>query len=84
VGGKIIRLEGGYESHRSVNEYTNLPGIYQNFFPPSDSQLDSRKSNFKFPMKLTLKVSNLFRYKTPSSGSTPYLSLAKVTIVKMS
>jgi hypothetical protein len=72
------------ESHRSVNEYTNLPGIYQNFFPPTDAQLDSRKSNFKLALKLTLKVSNMFRCKTPSSGSKPYLSLAKVTVVKMS
>jgi hypothetical protein len=39
-------------------------------FSPTDSQLDSFKSNFKFALKLTLKSSYMFRCKTPSSGST--------------
>ena len=38
-------------------------------FSPTDAQLDSLKNSFKFPLKLTLKSSYMFRCKTPSSGS---------------
>jgi len=48
------------------------------------AQLDSIKNNFKFALKLTLKHPYVFRCKTPSSQRAQCLSLAKVTIVKMS
>jgi len=38
---------------------------------PTDAQLDSLKNNIKFALKLTLKISYMFRCKTPSSGSLP-------------
>jgi hypothetical protein len=44
--------------------------LLSKFFSPTDPQLDSLKNNFKFPLKLTLKSSYMFRCKTPSSGST--------------
>jgi len=39
-------------------------------FSLTDAQLVSLKTKFKFALKLTLKMSCMFRCKTPSSGST--------------
>ena len=47
----------------------NLTKRLSKFVSPTDAQLDSLKSNFKFALKLTLKSSYMFRCKTPSSGS---------------
>jgi len=57
---------------------------YQSFFPPTDAQLDSLKNNFKFALKLTLKSSYMFRSEKHHHQGAHYLSLAKITVVKMS
>jgi hypothetical protein len=60
-----------------------LFGIIKNF-SPTDAQLDSLKNNFKFPLKLTLKGSYMFRCEKRHPQETRNLSLAKVRIFKMS
>jgi len=57
---------------------------YQSFFSPTDAQLYSLKNNFKFALKLTLKGSDKFRCEKHHHQGTHELSLAKVTIVKIS
>jgi hypothetical protein len=42
------------------------------------------KNNFKFALKLTLKGSYMLRCEKHHPQGTHYLSLAKVTVVKMS
>jgi hypothetical protein len=56
---------------------------YQSFLP-TDAQVDSIKNNFKFALKLILKSSHMFRYEKHHHQGAHYLSVAKVTIVKMS
>jgi hypothetical protein len=58
--------------------------LYINFFSPTDAQLDILKNNFKFALKLTLKSSYMFRREKHHPQGTHYLSLAKVTTVKIS
>jgi hypothetical protein len=53
-------------------------------FSPTDAQLDSLKNHFKFALKLTLKGSYMFRCEKHHHQGAHYLSLAKVTIVKIS
>jgi len=53
-------------------------------FSPTDAQMYSLKDNFKFALKLTLKSSYMFQCKKHHQQRAHYLSLAKVTIVKMS
>jgi hypothetical protein len=53
------------------------------FFSLKDAQLDRLKNYFKFALKLTLKAHTYFGVKHHHQEAH-YLSLAKVTIVKMS
>jgi hypothetical protein len=53
-------------------------------FLPTAAQLDIIKNNFKFALKLPLKGSYMFRCEKHNLQEAHYLSLAKVTIVKMS
>jgi hypothetical protein len=52
--------------------FTYIPCILKiiKVLSPTDVQLDSLKTKFKFALKLTLKSSYMFRCETPSSGST--------------
>jgi hypothetical protein len=70
-------------------KYISLVTVYLNnyqkfFFSPTDTQLDNLKNNIKFALKLTLKGSSMFRCEKHHHQGPRYLSLAKVTIVKMS
>jgi len=46
--------------------------------------LDNIKNIFKFALKLTLKSSYMFRCEKHHHQGAHYLSIAKVTVVKMS
>jgi len=57
--------------------------IIEVFLSQTDAQLDNIKNNFKFVLKLTLKSSYMFRCEKHHHQGAHYLSLAKVTSVKM-
>jgi hypothetical protein len=53
-------------------------------FSTTDPQVDSLKNNFKFSLKLTLKGCYIFRREKHRPEGANHLSLAKVTVVKVS
>jgi hypothetical protein len=66
----IYRSSRLFLEHPVVRKIVNKFATIIKVFSPTDAQLDSLKSNFKFSLKLTLKISYMFRCKTPPSGST--------------
>ena len=71
-------LEHAIQAHRGNTDIALIK-----VFSPTDAQLDSLKNNIKFLLKLTLKTPTYFSVKHHLQGMY-HLSLAKVTIVKMS
>jgi hypothetical protein len=70
--------------HPTLSPAKQLPSVVK-VFSPTDAQLDSLKNNFKFALKLTLKCPYMFRCaKHHHHQGSHYLSLAKVTVVKIS
>jgi hypothetical protein len=70
--------------HVNFHVHTAHLDNYQGFFSPTDAQLDNLKNNFKFALKFTLKSSYMFRCEKRHPQGAHNLSLAKVTVVKMS
>jgi hypothetical protein len=64
--------------------YTPCVLISVKVFSPTDAQLDSLKNNFKFALKLALKGCYMFRCEKHHPRGAHCLSLAEVTVVKMS
>jgi hypothetical protein len=54
---------------------------YQNFFPPTDTQLGSLKNNFKFASKLTLKLCYMFRCEKQNCNFSKAQKMCSLRIV---
>jgi hypothetical protein len=67
-----------------VNNNEVIGCVLSKVCSPTDAQLDSLKNNFKFALKLTLKGSYMFRCEKHHPQGAHYLSIAEVTVVKVS